>query len=134
MYVSALDAKFRIDRGEDVYMYILSLRGDLEEIKLNVAPTLCGDVVLHSKYVSCPVRVFLMGKRGKPIKKTYECLEYWTYREPDILVKFFTTEESCIKAYNSELDEIASKIAQIRDKWNDIRDKRITSVIERKIG
>lgn len=133
MKITASQAAQNLKSGKDVFMYVLALRGDGEVLKTNVPPVQCGDIRFNHRYPLLASRVFLMGKRGAPIKKGYDVLETYRIGDPDVYVRFYESMDDCILAYNDELESIAVSIEGIRDRYNNIRNQNIGEVRSHKI-
>lgn len=102
----------RLKNGQEVWFYIVDVALHGNSVSLRVPPSQVGEItqtsfrhrVNHQKgnFILCD-RVFLMGKKNKPIKKSYQGHKSngWEIKE----IPFFSDRESCVEAHNADLDK-----------------------------
>lgn len=107
----------RLKKGQEVWFYIVDVALHGDSVSLRVPPSQVGDIVQasfrhrmnHQKdnFLLCD-RVFLMGKKNKPIKKSYKGYKSngWELKE----ISFFSDRESCVEAHNEELDKAIANL------------------------
>lgn len=102
----------RLNNNQEVWFYIVNVSAHGNSVSLRVPPSQVGGITqkkyrlrrsICNEFVVFCDRVYLMGKKMNPIKKSYEGSrrDNWGIQE----VSFFSDRDSCVEAHNADLDK-----------------------------
>lgn len=136
MEISPCDVESYLKNDLEVWFFITKYSCMATNLTICIEPKRLGKLEFYDS-INVPYKVYPMGKRGKPLSKSYFCSEvirsYGGRFDEKVFVKFHSSYEESILAYNAEIEKAMREVSKASASRKAYLDRTILDLNRKKV-